>query len=183
MWATDHGPEGGDELNILRRGENYGWPLVTLGVGYFGVVRPPQYTDPRAVGDHGGFAEPVFSWVPSVGISSILVNDEQQFPLWKDDLLIASLNGASLFRVRLHDQDVQYVEEIEVGFRIRDMAHLPDGRIALLNDKDSVRFLSRSQWHCADRETRRLERRNVYAIHCNLPLPLSAPEPPSESRP
>ena len=183
LWATDHGPEGGDELNILRRGENYGWPLVTLGVGYFGVVRIPQYTDPRAVGDHGGFAEPVFSWVPSVGISSILVNDEQQFPLWKDDLLIASLNGASLFRVRLHDRDVQYVEEIEVGFRIRDMAQLPDGRIALLNEQDSVRFLSRSHWHCADRETRRLERRNVYAIHCNLPLPPSAPEPPSKSRP
>ena len=184
LWATDHGPEGGDELNILRRGENYGWPLVTLGRGYSAVIRPPQFTDPLSVGNHGGFAEPVFSWVPSVGISSILVNDEQRLPLWKDDLLIASLDGETLFRVRLHDlgvQGVQYVEEIEVGFRIRDLAQLTDGRIVLLNNQDSVHFLSRSDWHCTDRGTRR--QRSVYAIHCNSPLLQSAPEPPSESRP
>ena len=189
LWATDHGPQGGDELNILRPGENYGWPLVTLGVGYGGVVR----NDPLSVGSHGGFAEPVFSWVPSVGISSIAVNDEQRLPLWKDDLLVASLDGESLFRVRLHDQDVQYVqyvEEIEVGFRIRDLAQLPDGRIALLNHQDSVHFLSRSYWHCGntDRESRRLGKGlrhpgSVYAIDCDLPLLPSTPEPPSESRP
>ena len=170
LWATDHGPQGGDELNILRPGENYGWPLVTLGVGYGGLVRT---TDPLTTGDHGGFAQPVFSWVPSVGISSILVNDERRFPLWKDDLLIASLDGAALFRVRLHDRGVQYVEKIEVGFRIRDLAQLPDGRIAVLDNADSVRFLSRSHWHCdEDRRSRRLGRRprhadSVYAIDCD----------------
>ena len=186
LWATDHGPLGGDELNIMRPGENYGWPLVTLGVGYERVVRPPQASDPLTVGGHGGFAEPVFSWVPSVGITSILVNDEQRLPLWKDDLLIASLDGETLFRVRLHDQGVQgvqYVEEIEVGFRIRDLAQLPDGRIALLNNLGSVHFLSRSPRHCTDRERGGWRRRSVYAIHCNLPLLQSAPEPPSESRP
>lgn len=186
LWATDHGPQGGDELNILRPGENYGWPLVTLGVGYGGVARR---ADPLATGHHGGFAGPVFSWVPSVGLSSILVNDERRFPLWRDDLLIASLDEATLFRVRRRDRSVQYVEKIEVGFRIRDMAQLPDGRIALLDDADSVRFLSRSHWHCGnDRESRRLGRGlrhadSVYAIDCGLPLLPSTPEPPSESRP
>lgn len=182
LWATDHGPQGGDELNILRPGENYGWPLVTLGVGYGGVTRQ---TDPLTTGHHGGFAQPVFSWVPSVGISSILVNDERRFPLWRDDLLIASLDGAALFRVRLHDRGVQYVEKIEVGFRIRDLAQLSDGRIALLDDADSVRFLSRSYWHCG-RESKRLGRGqpgSVYAIDCGLPLLPATPKPPSESRP
>ena len=179
LWATDHGPQGGDELNILRPGENYGWPLVTLGVGYQGVVRTTRVTTPLTMGQHhGGFARPVFSWVPSIGISSILVNDEEAFPLWKDDLLIASLDGASLFRVRRHDQGVQYVEKIEVGFRIRDLAQLPDGRIVLLDNADSVRFLSRSYWHCNNDR----DRNSVYSIDCNLPGP-SMPEPRSESRP
>ena len=155
LWATEHGPWGGDELNILRPGENYGWPLVTLGVGTGGVARNHR---PLTTGDDGGFAHPVFSRVPSVGISSILVNDERRFPLWKDDLLIASLAAESLFRVRLHDRSVQYAEKIEVGFRIRDLAQLPDGHIVLLDDAGCVRFLSRSHWHCGTT--------SVYAIGC-----------------
>ena len=188
LWATDHGPQGGDELNILKPGENYGWPLVTLGVGYGGVVRT---ADPLTTGDHDGFAQPVFSWVPSIGISSILVNNERRFPLWKDDLLIASLQAESLFRVRLHDRGVQYVEEIDIGFRIRDLAQLPDGHLVLADDPHALRFLSRSYWHCGeDRQSRRLGRRprhadSIYAIDCDSDPSLlpSTPEPPSESRP
>ena len=176
LWATDHGPQGGDELNVLKPGENYGWPLVTLGVGYNGTVRTTSVTDSKTLGQHhGGFAEPVFSWVPSIGISSIVVNDEKSFPLWKDDLLIASLSGASLFRARRRGADVQYVEKIEIGDRIRDMAKLPDGRIALLSYTGIVYFLSRSYAPCGSGpEARRLREEvpglgSVYTIDCGCP--------------
>ena len=160
LWETEHGPQGGDELNVLRPGENYGWPLVTFGVGPDGTVRTASAVDSKTLGrHHGGFAKPVYSWVPSIGISSILVNDEKSFPLWKDDLLIASLNGTSLFRVRRHGTDVLYVEKIEFGDRILDMAKLPDGRIALLGS-GFVYVLSRSYAPCGDGpEARRLRGR------------------------
>ena len=143
LWGTDHGPQGGDELNLLEPGGNYGWPRVSYGVGYRSTVNVPRAAE---VGLHDGFIKPVFAWVPSIGISSLIVNDERLFPLWRDDLLIGSLSGTqgsgyALFRVRRDGTDVQYVERIEVGGRIRDLAQMPDRRIALLLDGGTVRFL------------------------------------------
>ena len=116
------------------------------------------------LGQHDGFIKPVFAWVPSIGISSIVVNDERLFPLWRDDLLISSLTGRSLFRVRRDGVDVQYVEPIEVGYRIRDLAQMPDGRIALLAGRGRVHFLSRSYYaHCDDESK---WNRRVYAVNC-----------------
>ena len=147
LWETEHGPEGGDELNVLVAGGNYGWPQVTYGVEYGRKVNVSQA---EAVGLHDGFIKPVFAWVPSIGISSVIVNDERWFPLWKDDLLIGSLDGQALFRIRRDGTDVQYVERIEVGSRIRDLAQMPDSRLALLFDGGQVHFLRRSYAHCAD---------------------------------
>ena len=158
LWATDHGPQGGDELNLLERGGNYGWPLVSYGVDYGGKV-PPTIED-EAMGRHDGFLRPAFAWVPSPGVSAIAVNDERWFPLWKDDLLVASLTARSLFRVRRHGTDVQYAERIEIGYRIRDLTFMPDGRIALLRDGGRVHFLSRSLAYCNE------EQRNVYSVNC-----------------
>ena len=160
VWETEHGPRGGDELNVLELGGNYGWPQVTYGMGYFREVLVPN--DEEA-GFHDGFIKPVFAWLPSIGISNLVVNDERWFPLWKDDLLISSLNGRSLFRVRRHGAAVQYVERIDIGDRIRDLAQMPDGRIALLADDGRVYFLSRSYAYCNDENTLN---RNVYAIDC-----------------
>ena len=145
LWETEHGPEGGDELNVLVAGGNYGWPQVTYGVEYESRVNVSRAAE---VGLHDGFAKPVFAWVPSIGISSILVNDERWFPLWRDDLLIGSLSGTqgsgyALFRVRRDGTDVQYVERIEVGNRIRDLTQMPDSRLALLVDGGRVHFLRR----------------------------------------
>ena len=169
LWETEHGPEGGDELNLLRPGGNYGWPQVSYGVEYGSRVNVPRA---EAVGLHDGFTKPVFAWVPSIGISSLIVNDERLFPLWKDDLLIGALSGTqgsgyALFRVRRDGTDVQYVERIEVGNRIRDLAQMPDRRLALLVDGGRVHFLRRSYAHCAD-ETK--WDRNVYAIDCEDPI-------------
>ncbi len=173
LWAPDHGPRGGDELNLLERGGNYGWPLVTYGVKYSGEV-PPNMED-EEVGRHDGFLRPAFAWVPSPALSAIAVNDEKQFPLWKDDLLIASLKDRSLFRVRRHGTDVQYVERIEVGYRIRDLTFMPDGRMALLSDGAQVTFLSRSPRYC-DEESR--NRRDVYSINCESAPALPPPDSP-----
>ncbi len=173
IWATDHGPQGGDELNLLERGGNYGWPVVSYGVQY-GRQIPPTIEDEK-MGRHDDFLRPVFSWVPSPAISAIAVNDEEHLPLWKDDLLIASFIAGSLYRVRRHGVDVQYVEKIELGYRIRDIAIMPDGRIALLRDRGRVYFLSRSLRYC-DEESR--ERRDVYSASCDYVIASPTPDSP-----
>ena len=171
LWETEHGPHGGEEINLLEPGGNYGWPYVTYGLHY-GGEDIPEYDagyDAGKAGGHDGFVKPVFSWIPSIGISAVVVNDARAFPLWMDDLLVASLTGTeeaglALFRVRRDGTDVQYVERVPVGYRIRDMAQMPDGRIALLGDFGLVHFLSRSYTACDDGSKRRA--RHVYTLDC-----------------
>ena len=163
LWETEHGPQGGDELNLLTAGANYGWPLVTYGTGYGGRL---NYGDPARPGQHHGFAPPVFSWIPSIGISAIAVNDAAAFPLWLDDLLVASLKGTagtgrSIYRVRRDGRQVRYVERILFDAPIRDLAQTPDGRLALLHDSGRITILRRSDAACAARGSP-----TVYAVHC-----------------
>ena len=149
LWATEHGPRGGDELNLIEPGRNYGFPQVSYGLPYW---EWPVREDGSG-GRHDGFTRPVFAWVPSPGISALVVNDRRAFPLWDDDLLIASLSGTSyiegipgghsIFRVRRHGRVIQYVERILIGDRIRDLTFLPDGRLALLLDSGRVKLLRR----------------------------------------
>ena len=163
LWSTEHGPQGGDELNLLEPGGNYGWPHVSYGVDYGRKL--PLTIEYEMAGRHDGFVEPVFSFMPSIAPTSLVLNDERWFPLWGDDLLIASLYGQSIFRVGHHDKSVKYVERIEVGVSIRDMTWMPDGRLALLYSRSAthVAFLSRSKKYC-DEESR--QHRDVYAAHC-----------------
>lgn len=149
LWATDHGPHGGDELNLLEPGANYGWPLASYGLG--GSTSLSELEGEK-LGIHDGFALPAFSWIPGIGISSVIVNDGRLFPFWKDDLLIASLtgngNGLSLFRVRRAGVKIQYVERIEIGWRIRDLTQMLDGRVVLLSDDGRIHFMSRDYSYC-----------------------------------
>ena len=161
LWATEHGPQGGDELNLLVPGGHYGWPFVTYGIGYFGEVYPDIEYD--QVGRHDGFVRPVFAWVPSIAPSSIAVNDPMLAPLWRDDLIVASLKNQSLYRIRRHGVQIQYVEQIEIGRRVRDIHIMSDGRLALLLDEHRVLFLRRSHYYC-DAESQ--EQRKVYAVDC-----------------
>ena len=173
LWWTEHGPQGGDELNLLRPGGNYGWPLASYGVGYGNAIIAAA---PEATGMHDGFARPAFAWVPSVGVSALVVNDARWFPLWRDDLLVASLVDGAIHRVRRDGADVRYVERIPLGFRIRDMAWMPDGRLALMDDTNGRAVFLRPSRRC-DIESRRLQ--PVYAIGCG-PLgtaPVSSPSP------
>lgn len=144
LWQTEHGPQGGDELNVLKPGLNYGWPYVTLGIQYGDNVWPYS----KVQGRHDGFEKPVYAWIPSIGISNLVVSNSSRFPLWQGDLLISSLIAHSIFRARLHQDHVMYVEKIEVGARIRDITQMPDGRFALLADGGSVLFLQRAPLFC-----------------------------------
>ena len=168
LWETEHGPRGGDELNVLAAGGNYGWPLVSHGVHY--DLSPVGDRD--AAGRHDGFASPVFFWTPSIGISALVVNDARFFPLWGNDLLVGSLGGQRLLRIRRDGTDVKSVEEIYVGPEIRDMVQTPDGRIVLFESEEGiVHFLSRSAVWCHGGE--RFEVSHVYSLQC----------PPADLRP
>ncbi len=142
LWATEHGPFGGDELNRIEPGNDYGWPRVSYGIGYSGRA----LTDSGEMSLHDGYTEPAFAWVPSIGISGLVVNDARAFPMWRDDLLVASLRARSVFRVRRSGDLVRYVEQIEISpdtrhGRIRDMTWMADGRLALLVDRSRIVFL------------------------------------------
>jgi aldose sugar dehydrogenase len=129
-WETEQGPQGGDELNILHKGDNYGWPAVTYGTDYGSSVWPPN----NHQGHHEGYVVPVYAWVPSIGVSSLLRLERDAFPFWKDDLLVASLRARSVFRVHLEGQRPVFAEPIEIGDRVRDIVEGPDGQILMWTD-------------------------------------------------
>jgi cytochrome c2 len=139
VWASEHGPRGGDELNIIKAGVNYGWPSVTYGTEY-GTLSWPPSEDP---GRHTGYESPVFAWAPSIGVSSIISVQQPLFGLWRGDLLIGSLRDRTLYRARIEGQRVVYVEPLmRIGYPVRDLVELPDGRVALLFDGGDVGVLS-----------------------------------------
>ena len=138
VWSTEHGPEGGDELNLVVRGGNYGWPLATYGTADDNDVWPLA-TDP---GSHGRFREPAEAFVPAVGISQLLQVGQTYLPRWAGDLLVSSLQAAMLFRVHLVGDRVIYTERLDVSMRVRDIAEKQDGRILIWNDAGEVASLT-----------------------------------------
>ena len=144
LWLTEHGPQGGDELNLVLPGLDYGWPFATYGILYGNRVWPYN----QEQGRHDDSEEPVFAWIPAIAVSNLIVSNSQQFPLWRDDLLIGSLRSGSLFRARIRQERVTNVERIGFGERIRDLTQMPDGRIALLTDSSKLIFLQRAPLFC-----------------------------------
>lgn len=137
LISTEHGPRGGDELNIIKSGRNYGWPEVTLGTHY------PSYSWPsnKKQGRHDGFEAPIYSWVLSIGVSNLI--EVREFnDRWDGDLLVSSLKAASLYRLRREGEKVIYSEPIWIGQRIRDLAQLPNGTIVIWTDQTQLLFLS-----------------------------------------
>ncbi len=144
LWLTEHGPQGGDELNLVWAGLDYGWPFATYGILYGDRIWP--YNDEQ--GRHEGSEEPFYAWIPAIAVSNLIVSDSEQFPLWRDDLLVGSLRSGSLFRVRIRQERVTNIERIGFGERIRDIAQTADGRVALLTDSSKVIFLRRAPLYC-----------------------------------
>ena len=161
LWETEHGPQGGDEINLIVKGANYGWPLVTYGTQY-GLNYWPVSPDAR---DHGSFAEPAYVFVPSVAVSNLIELGPKQFPRWDGDLLVASLRAQQLLRVRTRGDRVVYTRATQLDRRMRDIAQGADGRIALWTDEGDILVLSMAPWERSGGD--------VYAGscgHCHEPL-------------
>lgn len=134
IWSTEHGPEGGDELNRIQEGANYGWPLVTFGTNY-GDQTWPLSIQP---GTHDGYARPFYSWNPSIGTSNLIEVKNNRFGIWSGDLVIASLREQSLYRLRIREERVLLVEPILIGARIRDLVEMPTGALLLWTDAGTI---------------------------------------------
>lgn len=133
IWATESGPQGGDELNVVERGDNYGWPTETYGIGYESSPWDPAPLQGR----HERHRQPAFSWVPSVVPTNLIRIEGHpgRFEPWRGDLLLGTLRDQALHRLRLDRSGrVVYDERIPFEDRIRDLLRLPDGKIAVLTD-------------------------------------------------
>ncbi len=139
IWVTEHGPRGGDELNLIKEGANYGWPLETYGTRYSRSPWPMA----RQPGRHTTYEKPVFSWVPSIAVSNIITIDNFE-PSWDGDLLVASLNDQQLYRLRMDDERVVFAEPITIKERIRYVHQHSDNRIVLWTDSKKLLFLKPS---------------------------------------
>lgn len=136
VWAHEHGPRGGDEVNILKPGANYGWPAVTHGVDYSGAVISDRKTAP-------GMEPSVVVWVPSIAPSGMAFYDGDAFPQWRGDLFVGALAGAHLRRLDVQGDRVNGQEELldDLNERIRDVRAGPDGFLYVLTDSEDGRVL------------------------------------------
>ena len=138
VWSTEQGPQGGDELNMLSEGANYGWPFVTYGTEYFQFTWPIE----QSGGQPSGFRSPIYAWIPSIGVSSLIGIETDRFPRWKGNLLVASLREQTLYRVGIDHERVIYVEPLTIGRRIRDLIEGPQGDIWMWGDRGELITLS-----------------------------------------
>jgi glucose/arabinose dehydrogenase len=152
LWSTEHGPRGGDELNLILRARNYGWPLVSYGINYSGAPFrqpfPEELTSPPPPNPAGeapaDIVMPVMHWTPSIGACGLDVARPgplgEAFPGWRGDLLAGGLSGMNVDRIRIRDGRVVEREELIHGLgRVRDVATGPDGRIYIaLNSPDRI---------------------------------------------
>lgn len=169
---TEHGPQGGDEINVIREGRNYGWPLVTYGMNY-GFPRRRWLTDP-APGGHGGYVHPAIAFVPSIGIANLTQPSAHEFPLWADnDLILGSMRARTLYHVRIDGDRVGYAEPLPFeDYRLRDMITMNDGRIVILTDSGSLIFIRNADLH--RNESREFEVTGLHSLHQDDPLPENA---------
>ncbi|MFT4562974.1 MAG: glucose/arabinose dehydrogenase/cytochrome c553 [Gammaproteobacteria bacterium] len=137
LWGTEHGPRGGDEINLLVAGKNYGWPLTSKGMNYDGSS--VEYGKKLGVEfDLKDIEQPVVDMSPSPAISSFVFYDGDQFPQWRGDLLVGSLKAQSLFRVELEGSQAVHTETLISGLaRIRDIEVGFDGNVYLLLENNA----------------------------------------------
>ena len=138
LWEAEHGPRGGDEVNIILRGHNYGWPVITYGKNYSGTII-------SKLTHHEGMDQPVFHWTPSIAVCGIAFYKGSQFPEWKNNLLATSLKYERLHRVELDGMNMVKDEIIfEAESRVRDVEVGPDGIIYVaLEDPGRIVKLTR----------------------------------------
>ena len=127
LWINEMGPKGGDELNVIKPGKNYGWPLVCEGTHYNDAPVPRHDTRPE-------FEKPLRSWNPVISPSGMIFYGGSKFPQWKGNAFIGGLSSKALIRLAIDNGKVTDEERLNTNFRVRDMIEGPDGAILLLSD-------------------------------------------------
>ncbi|MDP2682090.1 MAG: PQQ-dependent sugar dehydrogenase [Deltaproteobacteria bacterium] len=133
LWTHEHGPQGGDEINVMRAGRNYGWPVITYGVNYGLGTKIGEGTHKP------GMEQPLYKWVPSIAPSGMAFYEGDKFTAWRGNLLVGALRGEMLVRLELDGEKVVKEERLvrtAIG-RIRDVRVGPDGYIYLLTDESN----------------------------------------------
>jgi len=127
LWIDEMGPAGGDEVNVVERGKNYGWPIVSNGDNYDGTPIPRHPTHPE-------FAPPIWSWNPSISPSGLSFYTGSLFRDWRGNALLGGLSSKALLRLTLDGNKVTGEERIALNRRIRDVIEAPDGAVLLVTD-------------------------------------------------
>ncbi len=137
IWEHEHGPQGGDELNVIEKGKNYGWPLITYGIGYDNSVISDKTTSP-------GLEQPVMHWTPSIAPCGMTFVTSDKFKAWKGDLLVGSLKFTQLQHLKIKGNKVIKKQVIlEKLGRVRDVRQGPDGYIYLVEESNgSIKKIS-----------------------------------------
>ncbi len=128
LWAIEMGPAGGDELNLIERGENYGYPIVSNGRHYDGRDIPDHDTRPE-------FKAPAITWTPVISPGDIMVYGGDMFADWQGNAFAAGLSGQAIVRIELDGENAREVERYDMGARIRNVTEGPDGAIWVLEDE------------------------------------------------
>jgi len=136
LWEHEHGPRGGDEINIIEKGKNYGWPVIGYGIDYSGAKI-------HASTHKQGMEQPVWYWVPSIAPSGMAFSTGSLFPAWRNNLLVGALAAQILVRLELDGEKIVREERLlhELRERIRDVRQGPDGAVWLATDSTSGRIL------------------------------------------
>ena len=135
VWATEHGPKGGDELNLIEGGQNYGWPLQSYGLDY-------RTSEPVGKREVPGMAAPKVAWVPSPGSSGLAFYTGPQFPQWKGSLFSGGLASMDVRRIALDKAGkVLSQDRLATGQRVRDIRQGPDGQLYLITDEDNGKLM------------------------------------------
>ena len=138
LWEVEHGPRGGDELNLIEKGKNYGWPVIVHGINY------PGTKIGGAIVEKPGLEQPRYYWDPVIAPSSLVFYQGNLFPQWKSSVLIGALAGQALFRLELGKDDKVVNEEAlltDLGARIRDVRVFQDGAVYVLTEGANGRLL------------------------------------------
>jgi aldose sugar dehydrogenase len=134
LWSHEHGPRGGDEINLVQRGLNYGWPEVSYGINYDGSIITTDTT-------MAGMEDPVLQWTPSIAPCGLAFVDSERFPGWNNNMLVGALAGQHIHRVVLDGNEVVHTEYLLQDFaRFRDVRQGPDGYIYVLTEAPGLFF-------------------------------------------
>lgn len=134
IWMSEHGPKGGDELNLIKPDRNYGWPVATYGTDYDGSKMGETQVD--------GTVQPVYYWDPSPALSGMVFYDGPMFPEWQGDALLGSLQASAVIRLDIKDEEVTAEARHLQGIgRVRDVEVAQDGAVMLITDEDDGKLI------------------------------------------